>query len=62
MPYFRSWLFDLGLGLALAGATAAYIAWDMMALTLRYQFRSPSEGGGGVASMNLSGFILAAVL
>ena len=63
MRYLRSRLFDVGLGLTLAGTMAAcYIAWDMLGLTLRYIFRSPSESGTGAASMNLSGFVLAFLL
>jgi hypothetical protein len=64
MRYLRSFLFDLGLVLALIGVLAAlWTAKDMIAMTLRfYWLRFSGEGGADAASMNLSGFVLAAVL
>jgi hypothetical protein len=61
MRYFRSWVFDVGLTLALMGVLAAlWIASDMIAMTLKVSWlRFRGDGGAEGASMNLSGFVLA---
>ena len=64
MRYFRSWVFDAGLALMLAGMLAAlWIARDAIAFVLAIMFRSSSEGSGGAEfGLNLSAFTLAVLL
>jgi hypothetical protein len=65
MRYFRSFVFDVGLVLALIGVLAAlWTTKDIIALTLQFLFRQwASEGsGGGVAIMNATGFVLAVLV
>ena len=65
MRYFRSVVFDIGLVLTLIGVlTAIWTTKDIIALTLQFFSRQwSSEGsGGGAASMNVTGFVLAILL
>ena len=62
--YFRSVVFDLGLGLTVIGVMGAlWVARDVIALELTFYWqRFLGEGGIGAARMNLSGLVLAVVL
>jgi hypothetical protein len=62
--YLRSVVFDLGLALTVAGVMGAlWAARDMIALELKFYWqRLLGEGGAGGAYMNLTAFVLAAVL
>jgi hypothetical protein len=64
MRYFRSWMFNVGLTLALSGALAAvWTAKDLIALSLKfYWLRLRGEGGAEGAMMNLSAFALFVLL
>jgi hypothetical protein len=65
MRYLRSFVFDLGLVIALIGVLAAlWTTKDVIALALPLLSRQwSSEGsGGGVAIMNATGFVLAVLV
>lgn len=64
MRYLRSLAFDGGLTLTLIGVlTALWLARELIAMTLKVSWlRFRKEGGAEVAQMNLSGFVLAALL
>jgi hypothetical protein len=65
MRYLRSFVFDLGLVIALIGVLAAlWTTKDVIALALPWLSRQwSSEGsGGGVAIMNATGFVLAVLV
>ena len=65
MRHLRSFVFDLGLVLLLIGVLAAlWTAKDVIALALPFLSRqwSSEGGGGGVAVMNATGFVLAVLV
>jgi hypothetical protein len=60
----HSFVFDLGLGLAVAGVIGAlWVARGMIALELKFYWqRYLGEGGADAATMNLTAFALAVLL
>jgi hypothetical protein len=62
--YLRCVVFDVGLGLTVAGVMGAlWVARDIIALELKFYWqRFLGEGGVGAANMNLTTFVLAVLL
>jgi hypothetical protein len=64
VPYLRSVVFDVGLGLTVTGVMGAlWVARHIIALELKFYWqRFLGEGGADAANMDLIPFVLAVVL